>query len=259
MFAVKYLIALPGKIFNLDKNINIPENVSLRFQQTKDFVHQSVYSVTNSAQQIGDAWKETTTQATNQAVNTLTTTVGQAKASLEQTLQSAEQVKHTTSAAVQTAISSSVSDLFQQHPKLLRLVQILGWAVNHPIISLVILLFVLALTWSLIKAIGRLVESASLSLLRVPLKLLQASVKLSFLSVAKVGRLTTQKQVNKKNINNILTLLPVKSQELHQDKQQRLVEISKRLEEIQKEQNQLLQEAAEMLTNEKIDLSNITN
>jgi hypothetical protein len=237
-----------------DKNINLSEKVFQHFQQTKDFVNQNVSSLTQSAQQIREYWKQTATQATSQTVDTVTTNFGQAKASLEQTLQSAEQVKNTTSAAVQTAISSSVVDWFEQHPTLMRLVQILGWAVNHPIISLVILLFALAIVWSLIKAIGRIIESASLSLLQVPLKLLQAFVKISFLSFTKVSSLAVKQLNDTKTSDNIPTLLPVVSPQIHKDKQQRLVEISTRLEEIQKEQNQLLQEAAAILASEKNDL-----
>ncbi|WP_017315271.1 hypothetical protein [Mastigocladopsis repens] len=246
-------MTLPSsEISYLDKNINLPEKVFQRFQQTKDFVNHSVNSLTDSAQQTGESLKETATHATSRAVDTVTTTLGQAKASLEQTLYSAEQVKSTTSEAVQTAISSSMSDWFEQYPTLLRLVQILGWAVNHPIISLVILLFALAVVWSLIKAIGRLIESASLSLLRVPFKLLQAFVKVSFSWFSRVASLTTKQLTNSSTTDNMPTLLPAISQQIHKDKQQRLIEISTRLEEIQKEQNQLLQEAAEILAPEKI-------
>ncbi|KAB8320461.1 hypothetical protein SD81_002360 [Tolypothrix campylonemoides VB511288] len=243
-----------AEISYLDKNINLSEKVFRHFQQTKDLVNHSVNSLTQSAKAFGESWKQTATQATSQAVDTVTTNLGQAKASLQERLESTEQVKSTTS-AVQTAISSSVVDWFEQHPTLMRLVQIFGWAVNHPIISLVILLFALAIAWSLIKAIGRIIESASLSLLQVPFKLLQAFVKISFLLFTKVSSLAVKQLTDTKTSDNIPTLLPVASPQIHKDKQQRLVEISTRLEEIQKEQNQLLQEAAAILASEKIDVS----
>lgn len=229
-------------------------DISLGFQQTKDFVNQSVNSLTKSAQQIGQSWQETTYQATNRTVDTVTTTLEQAKASVEQTFQSADKVKNTTSVAIQTAISSAMSDWFEQHPTLLRIVHILGWAANHPIISLVILVFALAIIWSLIKAIGRIVESASLSVLQVPLKLLQALAKFSFVSFTKVGNLVFKQLTDTKTTgNSVSNLLPKFSPQIHKEKQQRLVEISTRLKEIQQEQNQLLQEAAELLASEKID------
>ncbi|MBW4629609.1 MAG: hypothetical protein KME49_29885 [Brasilonema octagenarum HA4186-MV1] len=233
--------------------VELYKDISLGFQQTKDFLNHSVNSLTTSAQHIGESWQQRASQATNRTVDTVTTTLEQAKVSVEQTFQSAEQVKNTTTVAVQTAISSAMSDWFEQHPTLLRLVQILGWAANHPIISLVVLLFALAVTWSVIKAIGRIVESASLSVLQVPLKLLQALAKLSFVSFTKLGNLAFKQLSDRKTTDIIPTVLPTISPQIHKDKQQRLVEISTRLEEIQQEQNHLLQEAAELLASEKID------
>jgi len=229
----------------LPQNINLPEEV---FQQAKDFVSQRVNSLTESAQQVGESLQQTATQATNQAIDTVTTTLGQAKASVEGTLQTAEQIQNTTSAAIQTTITSSVNDWLTAHPAIFQLVKILSWAANHLILSLIILLFALAIFWNIIKAIGRLIELASLSILRVPLKLLQTVVKVSFLSFTKVGgfaikQLTVPKTTGKK----ILALPPATSQPIHKDKQQRLKEITQRLEEIQKEQNLLLEEAAELL------------
>ncbi|NJM70955.1 MAG: hypothetical protein HC862_12405 [Scytonema sp. RU_4_4] len=232
---------------------NLPEKVFQHFQQTKDFMNQGVNYVTQSTQQIGESWQRTASQATSRAVDTVTTTLEQAKASVEQTFQSAEQVKNTTLVAVETVIFSAMDDWFEQYPTLLRLVQILAWAANHPIISLVILLFVLAVIWSLIKAIGRIIESTSLSLLQVPFKLLQALVKVSFVSFTKVSRFAVKQLTDTKTTDHISTVLPSLSTQICQEKQQRLVEISTRLEEIQKEQNHLLQEAAEILASEQID------
>jgi len=241
-------------LHHLLQNINLPDGVFQRFQQAKDFVNEKVNSLTESAQQVGESLQNTATQTTDQARDRVTTTLGQAKASVEGTLQTAEQIKSTTTSAVQTAITSSVNDWFTEHPAIFRLVQILGWAANHPIISLVVLLFALAIFWSIIKAIGRLIESASLSILRVPLKFLQAVIKFSFLSFTKVGGLAVKQLTVAKTTDNILALPPATSQSIHQDKQQRLAVISSRLEEIQKEQNLLLQEAAELLASDKINI-----
>ncbi|MHC5829592.1 MAG: hypothetical protein ACYT04_80145, partial [Nostoc sp.] len=52
-------------------------------------------------------------------------------------------------------------------------------------------------------------------------------------------------------IDNLPVLLPKNFQA---NKQQRLAEISHRLEAIQKEQNQLLQEAADLITCDTIDI-----
>ncbi|MBG1269664.1 hypothetical protein [Nostoc sp. WHI] len=225
-------------------DIHLPNEVLQRLQNAKDFVDESVNSVTNSVQQVGESLKATASTTTDKAIDTVTT-------SLEQSLQTAEQFKSTTSEVVKTAITSSVSDWLTQHPVFFKLVQILGLAANHPIISLVILLFALTLLWSIIKAIVRLIETASWSILQVPIKLLQTLVKVSFLSLTKVGNFAFQQMTVAQTIDNLPILLP---ENFQINKQQRLTEISSRLEAIQKEQHKLLQEAADLIASDTIDI-----
>ncbi|MCC5660892.1 hypothetical protein LC608_28755 [Nostoc sp. XA010] len=225
-------------------DIHLSNGVLQRLQNVKDFVGENVNSLSNSAQQVGESLKATATTTTDKAIDTVTT-------SLEQTWQTADKFKSTTSGAVKDAMVSSVSDWLTQHPILFRLVQILGWATNHPIISIVTLLFAIALIWSVIKAIVRLIETASWSILQVPLKLLQALIKVSFLSLTKVGSLAVQRMTATETIDNLPALPP---ENFQPSKQQRLAEISYRLEAIQKEQNQLLQEAADLIASDTIDI-----
>ncbi|MDZ7951351.1 hypothetical protein [Nostoc sp. DedQUE09] len=225
-------------------NIHLPNGVLQRLQNVKDFVGGSVNSLSNSAQQAGESLKTTATTTTDKAIDTVTT-------SLEQTWQTADKFKSTTSGAVKDAIASSASDWLTQHPIFFRLVQILGWAANHPIISVVILLFALALIWSIIKAIVRLIETASWSILKVPLKLFQALIKVSFVSLTKLGRFAVQRITGAKTTDNPPTLL---TESFQPNKQQRLAEISNRLEAIQKEQRELLQEAADLIAADTIDI-----
>ncbi|WP_445628666.1 hypothetical protein [Nostoc sp. DSM 114167] len=225
-------------------NIHLPNEVLQRLQSVKDFVGGSVNSLSNSAQQAGESLKTTATTTTDRAIDTVTT-------SLEQTWQTAEQFKNTTSGAVKDAIASSVSDWLTQHPIFFRLVQILGWGANHPIISVVILLFALALLWSIIRAIVRLIETASWSILQVPLKLLQVLFQVSFLSLTKVGSFAVQRIAGAKKADNLPALLP---ESFQPNKQQRLAEISSRLAAIQKEQHELLQEAADLIAADTIDM-----
>ncbi|MDZ8096685.1 MAG: hypothetical protein RMZ42_32825 [Nostoc sp. DedQUE05] len=224
-------------------NIHLPNGVLQRLQSVKDFVGGGVNSLSNSAQQAGESLKTTATTTTDRAIDTVTT-------SLEQTWQTADKFKSTTSGAVKDAIASYVSDWLTQHPIFFRLVQILGWGANHPIISVVILLFALALLWSIIKAIVRLIETASWSILKVPLKLLQALIKVSFLSLTKVGSFAVQRITSTKTTDNP----PLLPESFQPNKQQRLAEISSRLEAIQKEQHQLLQEAADLIAADTIDI-----
>jgi hypothetical protein len=221
-------------------DIHLPNGVLERWQNVKTFVGGSVNSLSNSAQQVGESLNTTT----DRAIDQITTT-------LEQSWQTAEQFKSTTSGAVKTVLASSASDWLTQHPIFFRLVQILGWGANHPIISVVILLFGLALLWSIIKAIVRLIETASWSILQVPIKLLQALIEVSFLSSIKAGSFAVQQITGAKKTDNLAVLLP---ENFQPNKQQRLAEISHRLEAIQKEQNELLQEAADLIASDTIDI-----
>ncbi|PHM08869.1 hypothetical protein [Nostoc sp. 'Peltigera malacea cyanobiont' DB3992] len=225
-------------------DVHLPNGVLQRWQNVKDFVGGSVNSLSNSAQQAGESLQTTATTTTDKAIDTVTT-------SLEQTWQSADKFKSTTSGAVKDAIASSASDWLTQHPIFFRLVQILGWGANHPIISVVILLFALALIWSIIKAIVRLIETASWSILKVPFKLLQALIQVSFQSLIKVGSFAVQRITGAKTTENLPTLLP---ESFQPNKQQRLAEISSRLTAIQKEQHELLQEAADLIAADTIDI-----
>ena len=236
---------------NLPENLNLPVNIFEQVDKAKKIVTQGVNSWTETAQQASESLQETATQTTGKVVDTVvnkfTVTTEQAKDSLENTFQ--------------TAIDSSIGNWLEQHQIFLKLAQILSWGANHPIISAIAIIFVLALIFSLIKAIARLIESASLSVLRLPLKLILAALKLSFLYISKLIKLLFIKFKSRnsfdspvnKNINtqNNSTLLPlIESQIFSLSKQQRLTEISTRLAEIQKEQHELLQEASSILNSD---------
>ncbi|WP_017651783.1 hypothetical protein [Fortiea contorta] len=216
-------------------DIHLPNTVVQHWQQAQNLVNTSVQSITNSAQQVGESLKTTATQAAS-------TTLEQAKESLSQSLQTAEQIQQTTSAALKTAIASQINDWLAQHPIFLNLLHILNWAANHPIISFILLLFILALIWSIISAIIRLIIAVSWSVIQIPLKLLQTLIKASLFPLFKLSSLSAPKTT--KN----LAILPSKnSTNIYHNKQQRLAEISSRLEAIKGEQNQLLQEAADLI------------
>ncbi|AFZ24005.1 hypothetical protein Cylst_1734 [Cylindrospermum stagnale PCC 7417] len=234
----------------LQIDIHLPDGVSQRWQTLKDSANASINSLANSAHQFRVSLQETATQSTDKAINAVTTTIEQAKGALEHSWQSAEEIKSTTSGAIQTTISSAVGDWLAKHPVFFRLVETLSWATNHPMISLVILLFAIAIAWSIIKAIVRLIETASWSILQVPLKLLQSLIKVSFLSLTKVGSLAVQQITGAKTSE----VMPVSYTAIYQTKQQRLAEISRRLEEIQQEQHQLLQEAADLIAADAIEI-----
>ncbi|MBD2500703.1 hypothetical protein [Anabaena azotica] len=222
-------------------DINFPQGLLQSWQVAKNYVTQSVNSLTNSAQQVEQSLQQTTSTATDQVIDTLTTKLGQS-------WQTAEQIKNTTSVAVQTSINSSINDWLAQHPTFLRLVQILNWATNHPIISLIISLFAIAFIWSIIKAIIRLIETASLSILQVPIKMLQGLIKISIFSLSQAGNFAA-KRLNNHQVLDKSFIFTTDTQIIYPDKRQRLAEIAHRLEEIQKEQQELLKEASDLMAN----------
>jgi hypothetical protein len=254
----------------LPVEIGLPKGDFQGFTKAKDFFTQTVNTLTESAQQAKHSLTTTThaavdtvTTVTSDSVKTIkaTTQQGQAslgeiieqtKGSLEQTLQTTEQLKITTSGALQTAISSSISDWLQAHPVAFRLVQLLIWATNHPIVSLVILLFAIAIAWSLIKAFGRLIETVGWLLLQTPFKLGQVLIGVGFKSLGKVRGLAVNQLAFGKTAE-LPALQNSSSKPIQQDKQQRLAEISTRLEVIRQEQNELLQEVAAILASDKYD------
>lgn len=230
-------------------DITLSETAFNRLIQAKETIEESLHDITDKAQQVSDDWKQTATQSTENAINTFTNTVEQAKDSLEQNL---PQV------TVQTAVTSSFTDWFEPHPAFLRIIKLFNWSINHPIISFIIIIFSLAILWSLIKAIGRLIESASLSILQIPLKLLQTLIKHSWRSLSNLSHLIKIKFNLQKATNNNSELKLENNtayQLISYNKQQRLKDISVRLEDIQKEQQELLQEAADILDSERINSS----
>jgi hypothetical protein len=188
------------------------------------------------------------------AIDAVTNRLNQAQAYLENSWQRATQVKNTTSQVIDNAITAYVNKLTTQNLTFLQFLQMLNWAVNHPIISLVILLFFIALAWSIIKGIIRLIETASWSILKLPLKLLQVLIKAIYLSSPKFinNNWHNIPFTNKDNYaSTVISVDTVNLENKYQHKQKRLAEISHRLELIHQEQQQLLQEAANLISSHR--------
>ncbi len=108
------------------------------------------------------------------------------------------------------------------------------WAIDHPLISFVIIVLLIAIALSIFKALNRLLEIVGLSLLQAPFKLISNGFKLGWMSTRQKF---TNKNVSDKDPNTIIS----------QNSHQRLAEISQRLQVLQTEHNELLQEAAKIL------------
>ncbi|MBW4507005.1 MAG: hypothetical protein KME64_10885 [Scytonematopsis contorta HA4267-MV1] len=220
---------------NFNMGWNLPQvfshNISHNIQQAKILV-------SNSTQQVGESLKTTANTATDTVINTLNSASQQAKGAIDQTF-------HQT---FQGTIAYSVSDWLQDYPALIKIFNILGWGTNHPIISLVIIILFFAIIFSLVKAIVRVIETASWSLLKIPFQLIGILLKLAFTNLSKIAGYSFKQITQPKTSNTALALNVANFEPVIPDKQQRLIEISVRLEELQKEQNQLLQEATELMS-----------
>lgn len=221
--------------------ITISDTFIQRLQETKATAKQSLNSLTDKAWQVGDNWKQTATQETYNVIDTLNNNVEQAKDSLGDKIPQIQ---------VKTVVSASVADFLEGHPAFLGIIKSLNWGLNHPIFSLIIVIFSLAILWSLIKAVGRLIETASLSILQIPFKVLKSLIKYIWQSLGKLKDFARKKLFNQQAINHdskfqLNNNTPY--QIISYNKQQRLKEISARLEEIQAEQQELLKEAANII------------
>ena len=148
-----------------------------------------------------------------------------------------------------------IEDWLTKYPKFSQTLQIFAWSVNHPIISLGILLLAIALSWSIIKGIVRLIQIASLSILKFPFKLLQFLIKIGFKTFHNINNLPQQKNVLYSKIHNNSELITINVTEKYKhNKQQRLSEIYHRLQKIQDEQQQLLEEATKLIASETTDI-----
>ena len=188
----------------------------------------------------------------NDSVETIKAFLGK---TLQEQLPTTQPLARKTSELMQAAINDSVGDWLQEHPLVLQLVQLLLWATNHPIISIIVLIFSIAIAWILIKAVSRLIETAGLSLLQLPLTLGKFLLIVSAKFVGKFGRLAVKQVVGNQTDEAVIlhksTLQLVNSESEQINKQQRLTEIFTRLEAIQQEQNQLIQELSAILQLEK--------
>lgn len=152
--------------------------------------------------------------------------------------------KDTSSAAMQKAIASSVENWLQAHPVVLRIFSNIIWAIDRPVVSFIVIILILAITFSVIKGLNRLLEMVGLSLLQAPFKLIENIFKFGWLGSLGIKHKFTNQNVSDLAFNDAKVALA-------QNPQQRLAEISQRLQVLQQEHNELLQEAATLLTPNK--------
>ena len=194
-------------------NFHLSDTFIQRWQIVKDGINQNLNTFTESIQQ-------TTTQTTDHA-----------KDYLKNNWHAVEKISNNTSGVIQKTINNSVHDFLAQYPWVFKVLETITWGINHPLRGVIILLCTISIIWSIIKAIVKLIETASWSILKIPFILLQKLLTSLWITFTKVGIFGIGKIPN----------------QLHDHKQQRLAAISHRLEVIHNEQKELLQEAAKLM------------
>ncbi len=247
--------------------INSSERVSKGLERAKDFLIQTVAekdALSQTAETLVDRMTEVKEQAVNaigetaeQARKSLTDTLDRASDSLGTTIQKAEKLNRVASDSIQTAMGSLVHEWMDSakvwidsHPLIFWMVQVMRWAIDHPILALVIALLVIFTLSSLLKALGRLVERAWISVLRAPLKLGQLLIGASSKSLSRLGGLKPQQLLNQQSEERLGFQAGSPEPSKH-EQTERLADILIRLEEISQEQNQLLQEVAAIVALDK--------
>ncbi|MEG4988517.1 hypothetical protein QUB08_22445 [Microcoleus sp. BR0-C5] len=145
--------------------------------------------------------------------------------------------------AIKSAINGNVKDWIDSHP-------LVFWLVNHPWVSLAILLLFILSILGFFQALGSLFAEGWLFILQSPVKFMQGVLSFGSKSVSNFGGVAVNSLVsqNPEDKNNSgLQLRGVESNSL--ESQERLANILTRLEAIREEQNQLLQEASAILGN----------
>ncbi|AFZ03816.1 hypothetical protein [Calothrix sp. PCC 6303] len=151
--------------------------------------------------------------------------------------------------SINQATNQSLENFIQKYPLISKLLQFLTWISNHPLLGILLILFILILMTSLVRAFVRLIESISLSLLRSPLKWTWLLAQYIFKSIS----IFFEQIINKNSDKSLIQEAILESQNLEQTRQQRLIEISQKLTRLQIEQGELLEEASKLLNQFKVD------
>jgi hypothetical protein len=215
-------------------------------------INSKIAALIDSIQLINQSWQEHTTQTYNQLISPITKILVR---------QVPEQIQNKSSGVFEVAITSYMNNWLAHHSLFYWLLKILSWMISHPIIGFVMMILMIALVGSIIKAIIRLIEILSLSVLQIPLNLLQAVIKIVLVAISRFSKFAFGKITYTSLLDNNLVVNSVSCTTIYPSKQQRLTQINLRLRAIQQEQELLLQEAANLIAEEgeNIYISDQTN
>lgn len=142
---------------------------------------------------------------------------------------------------MQNTITSFINNWFEKKQELLRLLKLLDWSTHYPIISSIIILFIIAIVVTLIKVIIRMLENTILSMIQVPLRIFLGIIKAGWSSTKNFAKMIFKniERIDKKKFsatsksnNSIIVTM----------EQKKMSEICHQLTELNKQQEKLLQE-----------------
>ena len=210
--------------------------------KAKEALTQTTNSAVNSVNQATNSAVNTLNQTTSQAIDSVTQVTEKAKASLQDSLDQAENISGAASDAIKSAIYTTTKDWMDSHPVIL-------WLVSHPLIGLAILLLFMLVVLGLFQALGGFFTEGWLFILQSPLKLIQGVFSVGSKSVTNLGGMAVNSLDSRNSgLNNNSALQQVRGVESNSlDSQERLANILSRLEAIRQEQSQLLKEVSAIL------------
>lgn len=204
-----------------EKTSQAVDEISKITAQTKDAIAETTEKLT-----------DTTTNLTNQTVETITGVT-------ENITQTGENLSSSLAVKVQNTITPPISQWINSHPFAI-------WLLNHPLITLGIGLLVIFMLLGFLQIVSNFAKAVCLFILTSPFKILKSIWSLLNKSESLETRLTVHKNLSSNNYSSSnLTLRDYSSRRI--DNENRLINILIRLEEMKAEQNQLLQEATEII------------
>ncbi|NES93942.1 MAG: hypothetical protein F6K32_01645 [Desertifilum sp. SIO1I2] len=181
------------------------------------------------------------TQAAENLAQSTSEALGQGKVLIEQTMSQVNSLINQVYIGTQIAVQEAITNWLNAHP-------IIHWLVNHPLLSLFLILLSIVLIISLIQALIGLIKKAWIAIFTSPTKLIQSVVTLIYKSISWAIQFvwlnfkpTSQKAlVASPSVTDIkMIIVP---EDLAIDDSSKLNEILQKIESLQQEQSKLLQE-----------------
>lgn len=208
------------------------DNISETTNQTVEVISQTTGNAVSNVSEITAQTKEVFAETTQKLTDSASIATNQAVKSVngiaENIIQTRENLSYRITDVIQNYISPAIAEWIDSHPLMI-------WFLNHPLIALVAGLFVISIVLGFLQVISNLGKSLFLFILTSPFNILKSIWR----------SINKSNSVEPKFSDKNLTLIDYSTKII--SNRQRLDRILIRLEEIKSEQNQLLQEASDIM------------